>query len=166
MALIRRGEEREREEFLPEPFRTWDPFRTMREMLRWDPFREMERIFAPWRPRTFSPDFDVKETADAYVFRADLPGVKEEDLDISVTGNRITVSGRRQEEDRQEGENYYTYERAYGAFRRSFTLPSDVDAENAKAQLQNGVLTITIPKTPEAKPKKIPIGGERKQIKA
>jgi HSP20 family protein len=148
----------------------WDPFRGMREkvrdMFRWDPFREMaERALLPER-RRFAPDFEVKETADAFLFRADLPGVKEEDLDISFTGNRITISGKREEEEREEGERYYAYERSYGAFSRIFTLPEGADPDNAKAEFSEGVLTLRVPKVEGVKAKKIPIGEKKEPAKA
>ena len=139
----------------------WDPFRMMREMLRWDPFRELEGG-APAIARDFVPSFEVRETKDAFVISADLPGVREEDLEISVAGNRLTVTGRREEEQRQEGDQYYTYERAYGSFTRSFTLPEGADAEHVNADLKNGILTATIPKRPEVQPKKVSLGGENK----
>ena len=150
---------------------TWDPWRTMRSLLAWDPFREM----APFpvfeeRAIAFSPAFDVKETKDAYLFKADLPGVKEDDLDVSLTGNRLTVSGHREEEKRDEGDRYYAFERSYGTFSRSFTLPEGVDAEHANAELKDGVLTISVAKRPEVKPKKIevakPTTGKGEKAKA
>ena len=103
----------------------------------------------------FTPQFDVKESKDGYVFKADLPGIKEKDLDISLTGNRLTVSGRREEEQRQEEERFFAYERSYGSFSRSFTLPEGVDAENVQAELKDGVLTLNVAKKPEVKAKKI-----------
>lgn len=135
-----------------EPARLFDPFEVMRDMLRWDPFAEL----APGSTgMTFAPSFDVKETGDAYVFTADLPGVKESDLELSLTGNRLTISGKREEEKKNEGERWYTYERSYGTFSRSFTLPEGVDPEHAEAHLKEGVLRVSIPKRPELKPRKI-----------
>ncbi len=128
-----------------------DPFALMQEMLRWDPFQELLAT----NERGFAPSFEVKETKKAYVFRADLPGVKEEDLDLSLSGNRLTISGHREEERRDEGDRYYTYERSYGSFARSFTLPDGVDAEATEAELKDGVLTLTVPKKAEAQPKRI-----------
>src|SRR5207249_4503696 len=70
----------------------WDPFRVMRDLMRWDPFHEMAPVAgADLGPATFFPDVDVKETADAYVFHADLPGIKDKDLEISFNGNRLTL---------------------------------------------------------------------------
>jgi HSP20 family protein len=136
-----------------EPSRYVDPFEMMNELMHWDPFRELGVVGA--RGVAFVPSFEVKETKDGYVFKADLPGIKEKDLDISLTGSRLTVSGRREEEQRQEEERYFTYERSYGSFSRSFTLPEGVDAENVQAELKDGVLTLNVAKKPEVKAKKI-----------
>ena len=135
----------------------WDPFRVMREMLRWDPFAEMLPAEAETK---FVPHFEVKETKNEYVFKADLPGIAEKDLEISLSGNRLTVSGKREAEKREEEERFYAYERIYGSFTRSFTLPDGADAEHVKADLKNGVLTLVVPKMPEVKPKKIAVSGE------
>ncbi len=135
--------------------RLWDPFEMMRDLMRWDPFADAGPIGA--REAMFTPAFEVKESNDSYLFKADLPGVKEEDLDISLTGNRLTVSGKREEEKREEDERYYAYERSYGTFSRSFTLPEGVDPEHAEADLSSGVLTVSIPKRPEVKAKKIEV---------
>ena len=139
-----------------------DPFRMMDALLRWDPFR------GDWGGMSssldFVPHFDVNETKDAYVINADLPGVKDEELDVSLSGNLLTIRGKREEEHREEGESYYTLERSHGSFARSFTMPDGVDAENVTADLKQGVLTLRIPKEPEAQPKRIAIGkgGETK----
>jgi HSP20 family protein len=135
---------------------TFDPFRLMRDMLRFDPFRELELGFLG--ERGFSPSFDVKETKDAYVFRADVPGLKEEDVQISLTGNRLTISGSREQERQNEGEQYYASEISYGSFTRSFTLPDGTDPDAVQADMKNGVLTVSIPKKPEVQPRKIPVG--------
>jgi HSP20 family protein len=139
-----------------------DPFRMMDALLRWDPFRS---DWGGMRPSLdFVPHFDVKETKDAYVINADLPGVKDEELDVSLSGNLLTISGKREEEHREEGDSYYAMERSLGSFARSFTMPDGVDAENVTADLKQGVLTLRIPKKPEAQPKRIAIGkgGETK----
>ena len=139
-----------------------DPFRMMDALLRWDPFRGDWGGGGP--SLDFVPHFDVKETKDAYVINADLPGVKDEELDVSLSGNLLTISGKREEEHREEGESYYAMERSHGSFARSFTMPDGVDAENVAADLKQGVLTLRIPKKPEAQPKRIAIGkgGETK----
>ncbi len=135
----------------------WDPLRTMRELLRWDPFREMAPMMPAFDRLGFSPTFDITENKDSYVFKADVPGVKKEDLDISIMGNRIVVSGKREVEHEQKDETMYTYERQYGSFSRTFTLPEGADYEHAKSSLEEGVLTLVIPKTAAATTKKIPI---------
>ncbi len=138
-----------------QPSRLLDPFEMMRDLMRWDPFAEAAPLAG--REATFSPAFEVKESGDAYLFKADLPGIKEEDLEISLTGSRLTISGKREEERREEEERYFAYERSYGSFSRSFTLPEGVDPEHAEAELANGVLTVSVPKRPELKPKKIEV---------
>jgi HSP20 family protein len=166
MALIRRNE-REDERGLSRA-RTWDPFEMMQDLMRWDPFLEVSHGLGNLSPAAFVPSFEVKERKDAYVFRADLPGVKEEDLEISLTGNRLTVSGHRQQEQREEGERYYAYERTYGMFSRSFTLPEGIDHEHVNADMKSGVLTLVVPKKPEVQPKRITLkpGAEGEKAKA
>ena len=137
----------------------WDPFRVMRDVLRWDPFRELEAA-AGGDFGLFAPSFDVKENKDGYVFRADLPGVKEDDLEIALTGNRLTISGKREQEKHEQGDTYYASERSYGSFSRAFTLPDGTDGENVKAELKNGVLQVVVPKKPEVQPRKIAITKE------
>jgi HSP20 family protein len=138
---------------LTDPLRS-DALDMMREMLGWDPFQEMAPIGA-LPGRAFSPDVEFRETKDAFVFTADLPGVDEEDIDVSVTGNRIDISGKREEETREEDERYYAYERSYGSFCRSFTLPAGANADEVRADFKNGVLTVRLPKLAEARPKRI-----------
>jgi HSP20 family protein len=140
-----------------------DPFRLMRELLRWDPFREMEASFAG--ERGLAPSFEVKETKDAYVFRADLPGVKEEDVQIALTGNRLTIGGQREQEQKTEHEQYYASEISYGSFSRSFTLPDGTDPDNVRADMKDGVLSVTVPKKPEVQPRKIEIQREAAEKK-
>jgi HSP20 family protein len=139
-----------------------DPFRVMDALLRWDPFRGEWGGFG--QSVEFVPRFDVKETKDAYVISADLPGVKDEELNVSLNGNLLTISGTREEEHREEGESYYAMERSHGSFARTFTMPDGVDGDSVTADLKQGVLTVRIPKKPEAQPKRIAIGkgGETK----
>jgi len=134
--------------------RHWDPFRTMRDLMGWDPFAEVApRWFG--EELGFNAAFEVLETQNAFVFKADLPGIKAEDLDVKLTQNRLTVSGKREAEKTQKGDTFYTYERSYGSFARSFTLPDGVEADKIDADLKDGVLTITLPKKPEVQPKQI-----------
>jgi HSP20 family protein len=138
----------------------WHPMRVMRDLLRWDPFREM----APFLPSVpafdrmeWSPSFDVTETKDGYVFRADVPGVKPEELEIKATGNRLQISGKRDSEHEAKTDTLYTYERQHGSFTRSFTLPDGADLDHARSELKDGVLTLVIPKVAGAQARSIPI---------
>jgi len=162
--LIRRGTEQPRRE-LATPQTTWEPLRLMRELMSWDPFAEMLPSLNT-EPMVFTPRFEVKETRDAYVFKADLPGIDEKDLEISLTGNRLTVSGKREAEERDENERFYAYERSYGSFSRSFTLPDGADVEHADADMKSGVLMISIPKKPEHQPRKISLKSGSDKAKA
>src|SRR4051794_19012487 len=94
--------------------RELEPFRIMREMMGWDPFRQIAPLLQTSAPG-FAPAFEVKETKDSYVFKADLPGVKESDLEVTIVGNRLTLVGKREAEKEDKGESYYTYERLYGS---------------------------------------------------
>jgi HSP20 family protein len=133
--------------------RATDPVALMRNIFGFDPF------FAPearvTRAQVFMPSFEVKEQDDSYVLVADMPGVKEADLDISLHDNVLTISGSRQAEERKEGDTYYLYERQYGSFSRSFSLPEEANTEGIEAKLDNGVLRVTIGKRAESKPRKI-----------
>ncbi len=113
------------------------------------------------RALTFSPAFEVKETRDGFLFKADLPGVKQEEVEITCVGNRLNVRGKREAEREEKGDTYYAYERSYGSFSRSFTLPAGADLEHVKAELKDGVLTIALPKKPEMQPRKISIQAEK-----
>jgi HSP20 family protein len=134
----------------------WDPMRSMRDFLRWDPFREMAPIFSG-SPAGFNPNIDVTENKDSYLFKVDVPGVKKDDLEIMITGNRLQIAGKRDIEHETKTDTVYTYERQHGNFVRSFTLPDGADLEHAKSELKDGVLTLVIPKQPGAQAKKIAI---------
>ena len=133
------------------------PFRMMRELMGWDPFREIMPVWPEQLGAEFAPAFDIKETQDAYVFHADVPGMKESDIEVTVSGNRLNVSGKREQSKEEKGERYYAYERSYGSFSRSFTLPEGVDTSSTHADLKDGVLTLTVHKTQQAQAKKIPV---------
>jgi HSP20 family protein len=126
-----------------------DPFQVARERLSWDPFSGARQVSA------YVPPFEVKETNEAFVLKADVPGVPEADIDIAVHNNVLTISGRREPDERKEGESFALYERQYGSFSRSFSLPETADGERIEAKLAAGVLTLTIWKRAEAKPRKI-----------
>ena len=127
-----------------------------------DPFRTLEAMFQADRgPRrtetTFAPRFDVKESKEGFVFHADLPGIKDEDVQISVTGNQLTIAGKRDAEERKDAEDYHVLERSHGSFTRTFTLPETADLEKVKAELKDGVLTVSLPKRTESQPRRITI---------
>ena len=136
---------------VPATAATLEPFRLMRDFMRWDPLRDYDLGL----PAAFMPSFDVKETPDAYQFKADIPGILEADLEISLEGTRLTVAGKREEEAIKDGERIHLAERSHGNFSRTFTLPEDVVGEQVVAELRNGALTLMVPKRPEVRPRKI-----------
>ena len=146
--------------------REWDPFRSMRDLLRWDPFREMIPSWfgqPPVEP-TFNPAFEVKENQDSFLFKADLPGMKDSDVEVKLQGDRLTVSGKREAEAENKSDTFYTYERSFGSFLRTFTLPDGIDGDHVHAELKDGVLTIVVPKKAVAQTKTIAIkGGDTKK---
>ncbi|HET6983389.1 MAG TPA: Hsp20/alpha crystallin family protein [Myxococcaceae bacterium] len=137
------------------------PLRTLRELLAWDPFQEMAPLL-PHEIQKVIPPFEVRETKDRFVFMADLPGIEVKDIEIFLTGNRLTVAGVRMEkiEKGEEGE-YYARERTYGRFSRAVTLPEGADLGAVQANLSAGVLTIVFPKLPAVQPKKISVTVEK-----
>jgi HSP20 family protein len=136
-----------------------DPFALARELLRFDPFVPMQRTAerSAGRPDDLAPAFDVKETEEAYVIQADLPGVTQDQLEITLENSQLRIGGSRQAEEKKEGESYHVWERRCGSFARTFSLPREVDGDRITAKLENGVLTVTLPKKAEAKARKIPL---------
>ena len=146
---------------------------------RWEPFSELmsmrealdrlfeERLWAPpeW-PTVISPAVDMYQTDKDIVVRTPLPGVKPEDVDISILGDTLTIKGETKSEDNVSRDNYYCQERRYGSFARTLTLPMPVQADKAEAKFEYGVLTLTLPKAEQAKAKKIEIkaGGPQKEL--
>jgi HSP20 family protein len=139
---------------------------------RWEPFRgtatlqqQVNRLFGNVLERageesnltTWAPAVDIYETEHELVVKADLPEVEAKDLDIRVENNLLTIRGERKFEKKVNEDNYLRVERAYGSFSRSFSLANTVNSEAIKADYQNGVLTLTIPKREEAKPKQIKV---------
>ena len=139
---------------------------------RWEPFRgaaalqeQVNRLFGNALERSaeesnltsWAPAVDIYETEHELVVKADLPEVDPKDLDIRVENNILTIRGERKFEKKVNEENYLRVERAYGSFSRSFSLANTVNSEAIKADYQNGVLTLTIPKREEAKPKQIKV---------
>ncbi len=119
--------------------------------------RELPFIEGNW-----IPPVDVYEKPDKYIVKAELPGVKEDDLDISVSEDVLTIKGERRYERDQEEEDLYRRERAYGYFKRNVNLPSAVDEEKVEANLDSGVLQVLLPKTEETKARKIPVSSGKK----
>jgi HSP20 family protein len=139
---------------------------------RWEPFRgaatlqeQVNRLFGNALEHTpeesnltsWAPAVDIYETEQELVVKADLPEVDAKDLDIRVENNILTIRGERKFEKKVNEENYLRVERAYGTFSRSFSLANTVNSEAIRAEYQNGVLTLTIPKREEAKPKQIKV---------
>ena len=147
---------------------------------RWQPFselmslgQEMDRLFEdsfvrPSRLLTtvgkgVMPELDVYQTPNEVVIKASLPGVKPDDVSIDITGDTLTIKGETKEEQEIKREDYLYQERRYGAFSRSAVLPAGLKTEKAEAAIENGILTLTIPKAEEAKPKKVKVKAEKKQ---
>ena len=140
-------------------------------IVRWDPFRditslrdEMNRLFSRTLGETaggpaWSPAIDVIEQADAIVVKAELPGMKPEDIDIEVDDNVLTIKGERRFEEKVEDGRYYRLERSYGQFSRSLGLPQGVRADEISASFENGVLEVRVPKAEEVKPRKITVSS-------
>lgn len=144
-------------------------------LTQWDPFREvlslrdaMDRLFEesfvrPFRTWPWSIDggvsvpMDMYETDENLIITAVVPGLKPEDVDISISGNTLTIKGEFRAEEEGKRGNVHFQERRYGKFQRSVTLPSTVDTEKVEAAFENGILKVTLPKTEEAKPKHIPV---------
>ena len=142
-------------------------------IVRWEPFRELaatqerfNRLFHDltrgWGEedggtRAWAPAVDIFETDQNLVVKAELPGVDPKDVEIRVENNTLYLKGERKFEKETKEENYHRIERSYGAFTRAIALPNSVDADKAAADYKNGVLTLTLPKREEAKPKTIKI---------
>lgn len=150
--IVRRGD------YSMAPMTEWDPFRMMREMMRWAPFRMVGLVPQAERDM-WMPHFEVRESGNELRVIADVPGIKREDLEISVHGNRLVISGHRESEEHGKDESVHTYERQYGQFMRTFTLPDNVDVDHITSDLREGVLAIIVPMTASARARKIQIGG-------
>lgn len=108
----------------------------------------------------FLPALDVIEEDDAVIVKADVPGLDPKDIDISISGQNLTIKGEKAEEKEEEGKNYHRSERRYGAFTRTVSLPTNVDADKIRAEYSKGVLKIVLPKVQAERPKRIPIKSE------
>jgi HSP20 family protein len=141
------------------------PMMVMRDMEKW--FEDMAgRPFPLLRPlfrysemeeMTMAPSVDIFEDKGDVVVKAELPGIKKEDIDITLTEDTITISGEKKKEEEVKKKDYYRCESSYGSFTRTFTLPSEVQTEKVKSKMKDGVLEIRIPKTEEAKKKEVKV---------
>ena len=152
----------------------------MANLARWDPYSDtmslreaMDQLFqnaligfGPWQSsgaqqRATAFPIDLTENDDNFVVKASLPGMDPNDLEVMVQDNVLTIQGEMKSEEEKKDERYHVRERRYGTFARSIALPSSVDAGKVQAEYENGVLRLTLPKTEEAKPRRIQIkGGE------
>jgi HSP20 family protein len=156
-----------------------DPGRALRredsamELVPWKPLREVSalrrqvddllRSFLGETPlpvpfgEGWAPAVDVSETDENIFIRAEIPGLEAKDIDLSILGDRLTIKGEKTKEQEEKGEHFHCTERCYGCFQRSFRLPTNVQPDKVEATFEKGILTITLPKTEEAKSKAIKI---------
>lgn len=143
-------------------------------IIRWDPMRDMvtlrekmNRMFEDaftgkgedkeLAPSTWAPAVDIFETENEIVMTAEVPGIDEKDIEIKIEDNTLTLRGERKFSTETKEENYHRLERSYGSFYRAFTVPNSIDAENIRAEHENGVLRVTMPKKQELKPRTVKI---------
>jgi len=112
------------------------------------------------------PAVDVFEKEDRFVVKAELPGMKEDDIDVSVVGDTLSIKGEKKTETETKDEDYYRCERSYGSFYRSIPIPSNVDADKIEASFEDGVLEVALPKSAKVKPKKIAVSAKKKAAKS
>ncbi len=147
----------------------------MSTLTRWDPFRELEelsdrlnRVFG--RPASrrddgkealtvadWVPAVDISESEGEYLIKAELPGVKKEDIKVTLQEGVLTIQGERKQEKEEKGRKYHRIERSYGTFMRSFTLPDSADDSKVSAEFKDGLLSLHVPKSEKAKPKAIEV---------
>ena len=138
----------------------------MTTITRIDPFRELASFFGSFEPSgkdqlatgTFVPAVDIYSDEQNLVLKLEVPGVNEEDLNVTVENNTLTIQGERKFEKEEKEENFHRIERRYGSFSRTFKLPSTIDAEKVEASYEKGILKITLGKKAEAKPRQIKVG--------
>ena len=155
----------------------------MANLARWDPFQdllaiqdEMNQLFGQATgqggrttggeagTRAWAPALDIAERNDAYVVTVEVPGIKPEQLDITLENGALTISGERRFETETKEQQFHRIERRYGAFRRSITLPNRVKADAIDASFEDGVLRVVVPKAEEAKPKRIEVRASRPSV--
>lgn len=139
----------------------WDPFENLADIRE-----EMNRLFdrsflrrgdGGTGMQEFAPAIDVTEEKDGFVVRADLPGLKKEDVNVTIQDNYLTIRGEKKHEEETKEANYYHRERVHGTFSRMIELPTAVDAKRIDASFKDGVLQVKLPKSEEAKPKQIDV---------
>jgi len=146
------------------------PWRPFRELEEWE--RRYDDLFGrplwrlPVKERGWMPAVDVFEKEDKFVVKAELPGMKEENIDVSVVGDTLAIRGEKKTEAEIKEEDYYRCERSYGSFYRSIPLPSTVDADKIEASFEDGVLEVVLPKSANVKPKKVAVAAKKKAAKA
>ena len=122
----------------------------------WDRFFR-DKPFGRMFTEEWLPSVDIAETKDKLLIKVELPGLEAKDVDVSISGDFLTIKGEKQKEEEEKGEHYYCCERYSGSFQRSFRLPVDIQDDKVEATFDKGVLKITLPKSEEAKKKKIEI---------
>lgn len=142
-------------------------------LVKWDPFRELEdvsnrlnRIFGQSLARSesgqnmlavadWAPSVDISETDSAYLIKGEIPGVKKEDVKVTIQDGMLTIQGERRQEKEEKSKKFHRIECSYGSFARSFRVPSDADENSVKAEFKDGMLNVTLAKSEKAKPKSI-----------
>ena len=151
------------------PRRGVAPWRPMRDLEEFE--RRFEDIFGSSWPtlwpglregKGWMPSIDVYEKDNKVILKAELPGMKEEDIDVSVDGDMLNIKGEKNTESEVKEENYYQRESSYGSFFRSIPIPSSIDASKISADYEDGVLQVTMPKIDGVKPKKVPVSAKKK----
>jgi HSP20 family protein len=144
------------------------------DIVKWDPFRdvvsfrdEIDRLFDGFFGRmpfkrergegAWMPAVDFEEDKDEFIIKAELPGLKKEDVKVSLSGDRLQITGQRAKEKEEKGKTFHRIERSYGRFERVLALPAEVDAASIKATYKDGILDIRLPKSEKVKPKEIGI---------
>ncbi len=147
----------------------------VRDLMRWDPFREIsslreevDRLFDAFfgrqaekmlrkREAFWVPAVDIEETENEFIVKAELPGLKKDEVKLSISEDTLTISGERKMEKEEKGKTYHRVEMNYGKFERTIRFPTEVVPDKAKASYKDGILTITVPKSEKAKGKEIEI---------
>lgn len=141
-------------------------------IIRWDPFRELtqaqsqlnrlvDQVWNRQERESWLPAVDVFDRKDSVELKAELPGMDSDDIQIEVEDNVLTIKGERKFEEKVEDERYYRIERRFGSFQRSLALPQGVKADEIQAAYEDGILTVTVPKAEEEKPKRIEVKAKK-----